>query len=672
MITSRKTVCPLDCPDACGIEVTLKDKIITRLKGDNDHPFTQGFLCKKVSTYHHRVQSDDRVLFPQRRISSKGEARFERISWDSAWDILVNTLTTIKQQYGGDALLPYTYAGNMGLVARWAGYPFFHKYGASQLDQTICSSAAKSGWATHYGHYPSSPPEKVLEADLILAWGIDIKVTNVHFMPMVLKARRRGARLVVIDPYQNATARAADHYFPIKPGGDTALALALLKKYLAEGHLDQTFIRQWTDGFAELTTYLDSLSLNTLIDRSGMSREHFDALASLIGNHPKTFIRLGIGLTRNTTGAMSARAICCLAAALGLFDGRPGKGALLISTAFSGNTDRLTWPSLMTSPTRKINMVKLGHALTELTPPIKGLFIYGSNPLSVAPDAGKVRQGLQRDDLFTVVHEQFVTPTARYADLLLPATTSFENADLYTGYGHFYVVRTEPIIAAKGEAISNFDLFQTLAQKMGYDDPPFRQTLEQRLGDYIATLDGLPDSQKQSGMVPGQTVTSENMAIGGDYSRFNGHRFQFANPAVQPPIPTLLTNHEFDDPELTERYPLQLITPPMLNMLNSTFGERYVDQTGTVLIHPADAGPRGIITDSPVELFNYRGKHRRTAIVSEKTQPGLLVAEGLFWENQQSAMTNINDLTSQAVTDLGEGGTFHESRVDVRSIASDD
>lgn len=664
----RKTICPLDCPDACGIVATLKDGEIVKVEGDPAHPNTQGFLCKKVRTYHHRVQSPERILYPQRRIGKKGEGKFERISWQEAWQILVHQLTTIKNQYGSEAVLPYSYAGNMGLINIHAGDPFFHKYGASQLLKTVCTAAARAGWFLHYGKNPASPPEKALHADLIIAWGINAKVTNIHFMPFVVEARRRGAKFVVIDPYLNATAKNADVYFPIKPGGDTALALGLMKLLQEKSALDQSFIAQYTEGFEELAEYLDDHDLAEFLAYSGFPLNQIENLASLLIQHPKTFFRVGIGLTRNTQGAMSSRAIVCLAAALGLFDGNKGRGALQISNSFGGDSNRLSYRTLLASPTRQVNMVQLGEALTQLSPPLKGVFVYNSNPVSIAPDSSKVRAGFEREDLFTVVHEQFLTPTARYADLLLPATTSFENHDLYTGYGHFYMGRTKPVISEKGEAISNFALFQTLAQKMGYTETPFQQTIEERIEDFFSSMQGVSEARKQQGIRPGETLRSEWMSTGGDFSKFSTP-FYFAVDSADPQtprIPSLLPRKEFDHPSLQTQYPLQMITPPMTDMLNSTFGERYKDQIGTVLIHPEDAEPRKIEEGELVEVFNGRGKNIRKAVISEKTQRGLLVLEGLYWENEHSQRTSVNDLTSQATTDLGAGSTFHESRVDVQ------
>ncbi len=668
---TKKTICPLDCPDACGIIATVEEDRITRIDGDPEHPFTQGFLCKKVRTYHDRVQSQDRILYPQKRIGTKGEGRFERISWDEAWDILVTRLGEIKQEHGGEALLPYSYAGNMGKLNFHAGDPFFNRYGASQLKRTICSTAAKAGWALHYGSKPASTPEKALDADLIIAWGINIKVTNIHFMPFVVKARRAGAKFIVIDPYENITAQAADDHYAIRPGGDTALALGILKILIADNQIDTSFIQQHTEGFEELKQYVESMPLDELIEKTGLGLDRVKELASLIMMHPKTFIRVGNGLSRNTQGAMSVRAITCLSATLGLFDGKKGRGTLLSSNSFPLDNRIMSFSAMRTGPTRSINMVRLGEALNEARPPVMGLFVYSSNPLSVAPDASQVRKGLSREDLFTVVHEQFRTPTTQYADLLLPATTSFENEDIYMGYGHFHMGRTEAVIAPRGEAISNFDLFQTLARKMGFTDAPFGDSASERIERYRPAISGLPAEYAKGGIRANDIIASDLRSSGGDFSQFDGHKFKFSaasdNPET-PAIPCLIPNSELDDDRLAKQYPFAMIAPPNSELLNSTFGERYTDKIGEVLIHPEDAAIANITDRDRVSISNHRGSTTRIARVTTRTQAGLLVAEGIYWEGDSSIPNGINDLTSQEITDLGEGGTFHESRVKIDKL----
>lgn len=663
MTETRHTFCPLDCPDTCAIEAIVENGRITRLQGNPEHPTTRGFICRKMRHYHQRIHSPDRILFPQLRTGDKGEGRFQRISWDETWSILVERLNAIRETHGGEALLPYSYAGNMGHISRWAGEPFFFRYGATRLKRTICSAAAGAAWRSHCGNRAGTPPEYAADADLIVAWGINVKTTNMHFWPIIQQSRRKGGKLVVIDPYRNKTAKAATLYLPVNPGGDAALAMGALKMVLEKGGESQRYIDHHTTGFEHLRSYIENLSWPEIETASGITRTMIEPFVDLLLRRPRCFIRIGMGLTRNTTGAMSVRAILCLAAALGLMAENRGQGVLLSSRAFFGNTDALQHPSLADQPAREVNMIHLGKALTQLQPPVFGLMVFNSNPLSAAPDTSQVRKGLLRSDLFTVVHEQVMTPTARYADLLLPATTAFENSDVYTAYGHFYMGRTAPVVPPVGEAISNFDFFQTLAQKLGYTDPPFLQSVDDRIRAYLTGLSGIDPALNVDLLEPGKWIqsvhTEPNLPM-------NGQPFQFSNPELAPlqaAYPCLTVNSEFGDPDLASRYLLKLITPPASDLLNSTFGDLYPNRRGRLLIHPIDATEHGIKNNDTVRVFNHRGETLRKAKVTEDTQPGLLVAEGLFWEALSSSRSGINDLTSQKCTDLGEGSTFHESRV---------
>ena len=469
MISLHKTICPLDCPDSCGLVAVVEDGRVTELRGDREHPMTRGVICRKMRRYPERLYSPERVLYPQLRVGKKGQGLFRRISWEKAYDIIAERFGEIIARHGGEAILPYAYAGNMGMANRFAGFPFFHRLGASRLDQTICSAAASAGWVLQCGDIPGCPPENAAQAELIVAWGINIKVSNCHFWPHVAAARRNGGRLLVIDPYRNDTARSADHHVAVLPGGDPALALGVLKVLVDEGLVDRHALHRDSEGFAAMEEVLAGLHWPRLEAESGVSRQAIAELAALLAAAPRTFVRIGIGLSRHSRGGMAVRLIAALAGALGLFDGGPGRGVLLSSGAFPGGRDRLSWPSLAARPTRLVNMIHLGHALTTLDPPLKGLFVFNANPASANPDGSAVRRGLCRDDLFTVVHEQVMSATARYADLLLPATTFLENLDLYTAYGHFYMGVARPVIAPLGEAKSNFQLFAELAARMGFD-----------------------------------------------------------------------------------------------------------------------------------------------------------------------------------------------------------
>ncbi|NOR11387.1 MAG: molybdopterin-dependent oxidoreductase [Desulfovibrionaceae bacterium] len=666
----QKTICPLDCPDSCGMLATVVNGRVTTLRGDKEHPYTNGFICRKMRRYPERVNSSLRVLYPQLRVGKKGAGEFRRIDWDEALDIFATRLREIQQKHGGESILPYSYAGNMGAVNRFAGYPLFHRLGTSQLDQTICSAASGSGWKKQCGNLPGCPPENAADADLIVAWGINIKVTNVHFWQYVTAARKKGARLLVIDPYRNQTGKSADNYLQVKPGGDSALALGVMKSLIERNLIDHEFIDRDTEGFGQQEAYLKSQDWDIFESESGATKNEMEELGSLLTRSPRTFFRIGVGLSRNSRGGMAVRAISSLGACLGLFAGGKGRGVLLFSGAFRGDKAKLTYPSLAKESTRTINMIHLGHALTTLDPPVKALVVYNSNPLSVNPDGTMVRRGLARDDLFTVVHEQVMTPTAKYADLLLPATTFLENLDIYTGYGHFYLGVAKPAIKPVGEAWSNFDLFQSLALKMGFDDPPFYQSCEERIIDYLEGMQGLPEKCDVQEVLSGKLVHSTYSFSDGRVMVGGKSMFHFISPdsVSEPNMACLTPAGEFADPDLQSRFSLQLITPPHPDLLNSTFGEFFPEKYGTVLVHPEDAAICNVQEGAEVILQNGRGRTTRFARVTTDTRKGVLVAEGIFWPVEPVAAGDevpggINDLTSQKLTDMGGGATFHESLV---------
>lgn len=664
MRITRKTICPLDCPDTCGMLATVENGNVVSLRGDPDHPYTQGFICRKMRGYPERLYSSHRLLYPQRRVGKKGEGRFQRISWDEAWDYLVPRMQEIIAAYGGSSILPFSYAGNMGFVNRFAGFPLFHKMGTLQSKQTICSAAANGGWNLICGEGGGCPPAAAEESTLIVAWGINIRVSNIHFWRSVKKARTAGARLLVIDPYRNDTARVADDYVQVHPGGDSALALGILKVLIDESWLDEEFISAESEGFEELAEYVRQLPKDRIEHESGVGFEQIASIAALLHGNPKTFMRIGVGLTRNSRGGMAIRAIVSLAAACGLFDGGSGRGVLLFSRAFSGDQTKLTFPQLADKPLRTVNMIHLGQALSAADPLVKSLIVYNANPVSVVPDGSSVRKGLCREDLFTIVHEQVMSPTARFADLLLPATTFLENRDLYSAYGHFYLGAAEPVIEPLGEALSNFDFFQTFARKMGYVDRPFQQSLDQRLHSYLSTLSGAVEGFSPATYRAGDYVESRyNSSAGPVLKRKNSHiRFVNREDPTQPPFACLIESAEFDHPDLISRFPYKLITPPDDKLLNSTFGERYQHQLGGVLIHPEDAAMIGIQDGEEVRLENFRGSTVRLAEVSSDTRKGLLVAEGIYWP-VLGKETAINDLVTQKCSDVGGGALFHETRV---------
>ena len=670
-IRVAKTICPLDCPDTCGIVASVESGKVTSLGGDKEHPYTNGFICRKMRGYLDRFYSSERILYPQVRVGKKGEGKFKRVSWKEALERCAEGLMKVKKEFGGEAILPYSYAGNMGAVNRFAGFPLFNKLGTSILEQTICSAASGAGWKKQCGPLSGCPPENAADANLIILWGINVKVSNIHFWQYVTTAKKNGCRVVVIDPYRNQTAKSADYYIQVKVGGDSALALGIIKVLLKSHHLDHDFIKIHTTGFTDLKAYVDSRELSEFAIDSGVTETSIRTLAECIASNPKTFIRIGIGISRNSRGAMSIRGITSLAATLGLFSGGTGRGVLLCTSAFKGNSEILVRESLRTEPARSINMIHLGYALTGLTNPVKALIVYNSNPATVNPDGSSVRFGLAREDLFTIVHEQVMTPTAKYADVLLPATTFLENIDVYTGYGHFYMGVARPVVEPVGEAKSNFDFFQALALQCGFNDDVFHERCETRLRRYVASMDGIPEDVSAEEIMNGRFIHSTRSRPKGDVINGSGYKIRFSaiDGNSDPATACLLGGGEFMDPDLRARFPLQLITPPHPDLLNSTFGEKYKGELGSVIIHPEDAARFNVKDGTFVILANNRGRSQRMALVSEDTQQGVLVAEGLFWAGAEKkpglGAGGINDLTSQKITDMGSGATFHESLVTI-------
>jgi anaerobic selenocysteine-containing dehydrogenase len=558
----------------------------------------------------------------------------------------------------------------MGTLSRTAGNAFFNKLEASRMIGTICSAAADAGWAAHCGDLVGVDLRETEKADLVIAWGINAKVTSSHWIPFINQARKNGAKLVVIDPYKTATAKSADFHFQVKPGGDAALALGVLKRLHEDNALDKDFIDKYTTGFEELESYLKTLTFAEISENAGIEPKQINQLAKLLKENQKIFIRIGLGLSRNSRGAMSVRAIASLGASLGLFQGKPGAAVFLDSACFHKNAEVVNKDSLSQTPRREINMVQLGEALSRTKDPIKLLFVYNSNPLTVAPDSSSVLKGLQREDLFTVVHEHFKTPTAEYADILLPATTSFENDDFFTSYGHSWAGITEPVIKPLGEAKSNFELFRLLSEKMSFQEHGLLQNADERIKEIVSTMDGVPaDYQvdmKRSTWFQSDKIYQANHFLTGKA------RFKFSIETAAPTVPRiacLMEARDFDHPDLKSRYPFMMMTPPSAKMLNSTFGESYTKEYGEILIHPETAKVKGILNGELVRVYNQRGEHIRIAKVTEDTQPGLLIAEAIYWNSHSAPHLSVNVLTSQATTDLGEGGVFHEIRVQIEKVS---
>lgn len=696
-----KSVCPHDCPDTCGLVVQVDDATgrAVELRGDKEHPFTKGFLCTKVANYLERVYHDDRVKYPMRRVGPKGAGQFERITWDVAIRTIADKFTAIsKSSHGPQAILPYSYAGTMGKL-QYASLDrrFFHRLGASLLDRTICATAGAVGCEITLGTRAVVDPEAVIHSRFIVNWGSNTSVTNSHLWAIMHQARKQGAKIVTIDPHKSRTASRSDWWIPVRPGTDAALALGVMHILFRDGLVDQDYLDQYCLGTAELKErVLTEYTPHKVAGITGLPQATIEQFAKEYGNAQKlfggpAFIRMNYGLQRHGGGAMAVRTICCLPAVTG--DWRhPGGGALLsTSKIYPFNSAYLERPDLIRPGTRTINMVHLAEALNGELPgvPIQALYVYNSNPAAVNPDQSKVLKGLMRDDLFTVVHDQFQTDTADYADILLPATTQLEHFDIHSSYGHFYVQVNHPAIAPLAEAKPNTAVFRLLAKAMNFETELF-QISDEELAKNAMVGGGGPVHPPVSAF---DGVTFEHLLANGpvrlnvpkDWAPFAHGGFgtpsgkcEFLSERERAdgrdPLPYYIPPHEDPQtrPELAAKYPLQLITPPSPSFLNSTFVNvdtlRKAAQEVVVEMHPLDATKRGIAHGEMVTVLNDRGRFQARAKVGDTVQPGVVVSFGIWWNKFTEDGVNVNTTTSTATTDQGGGATFFDNLVEVAKI----
>jgi anaerobic selenocysteine-containing dehydrogenase len=672
----RRTVCALDCPDACSMLVTVEDGQATRLRGDPDHPITRGFLCAKVTRYLDREYSPDRLLYPQRRIGAKGEPHFERITWDEALDEITSRLTSISRQFGPEAILPYSYGGTMGLLnGSGMDRRFFHRLGASRLDRTICSAAGGAALTASLGNRYATEPEQFRHSKLILAWGANILGTNVHLWPFIVEARRNGAKFYVIDPHLNRTGKLADKHFSINPGSDSALAFAMMHVLIAEKLYDADYVARYTTGFEELREQVKAYPPERAAALTGIAAEEIATLAREYATTRPAVIRLNYGVQRSERGGLAVHAISLLPALTGSWKEVGGGFQLSTSHAYRLNREALERADLqqlspLGRPSRLVNMSKLGSALDPSTdPPVKALVVYNSNPASVAPDQNSVLRGLRREDLFTVVLEQTQTDTADYADIVLPATTFLEHTDLYYAYGHHYLQLARPALPAPGEAKPNVQVFRELALRMGFQDACFRDSED----DMIRTL---LDSDHP--FVKGITIEE----LDRDHSvrlkvAKNGDAFLpfaeggFATPSgrceLRVPDYTPPVESRHGSESLVAKYPLELISPKNDDSMNSTFGNRPDTdrQTATLALHTADAAERGIVNGDAVRVFNDRGACLLIAKVNGDVSRGVVAAPSVRQIKRAAGGRNVNALVSERLTDMGGGPTFYSCLVQV-------
>jgi molybdopterin guanine dinucleotide-containing S/N-oxide reductase-like protein len=694
--------CPHDCPDACGVLITVEDGRATKIKGDPAHPVTRGFLCAKVAKYLDRVYSPDRVLYPLRRVGSKGPrsasvstGAWQRVTWDEALEEIASRFQKIAAEWGSEAILPYSYGGTLGVLnGASMDRRFFHRLGASQLARNICSAAGEAGLESVLGVKLGTEPEQFRHSRYIIAWAANIHGNNVHLWPFIEEARRQGAKLVVIDPYRTRTAACADWYLPINPGTDAALALGMMHVIIGEKLHDPNYIERYTSGFEQLRDKAREYTPERVSKWTGIPPSDIVKLAREYATTRPAVIRLNYGVQRSEGGGMATRAVAMLPCITGSWKEVGGGLQLSTSGAFAPIRmgDGLEHPELMLKalgrPARIVNMVELGQALNSLEdPPLRALFVYNSNPAAVCPNHNQVVRGFKRPDLFTVVHEQFFTDTTDYADIVLPATTFFEHKELQTAYGHYFLQISDQAIEPLGECRSNVEVFRALAEKMGFEDECFRESVDQMID---AALDS--DHPWLQG-IDRERLQREGQVRLGFEKRFSARgspapdfflpfaQGNFSTPSGKAelysesleaqgldPVVHFAPPSESRHAEQAKAFPLELLARKADNFLNSTFSNlptiQAMEEVGLLEMNARDARARSVSDGDRVRVYNCRGDIVLKARVDGAVQPGVVCAR-LHWAKLSPGGRNINVLTSEKLTDLGNSATFYSVLVEV-------
>ncbi|MEH7128941.1 molybdopterin oxidoreductase family protein [Neobacillus drentensis] len=666
-------VCPLDCPDQCGLLLHKKNGKIIKVDGDPQHPVTKGHICNKVRNMTERIYDENRLTYPLKRKGPKGASKFERISWEEAIQTITSRWKELIEIDGPESILPYSFYGNMGrLNAEGMDRRFFHRLGASRLDQTICSSAGSEGYKYTMGGSLGIDPEDTIHSKLFIFWGINAASTNMHQIAFAQIARKQnGAKIIVIDVHKNQTGRLADWFIPILPGTDSALALGMMHILFSENRVNRDFLQKYTVGHDELREHVVQYDPHTVSAITGVPVEDIYKLARMYGETSPAFIRIGNGPQHHDNGGMFVRTVSCLPALTGQWLVKGG-GAIKGNSAYlASNTANLQRPDLLENKqTRVINMNLLGDTLLTLDPPVKSLYVYGSNPAVVAPESNKVRNGLAREDLFTVVHDLFLTETAKYADIVLPATSSFENTDIYTSYWHHYIQLQQPVIEPYVESKSNLDVFKLLAKGMGFAEWVFEETEAEMITQALNNprnlyLDGI---NYEALMEQHFMKAKVKPIFPGNMPTPSGKIELFSQKMLEdgyPPLPTYIPLVNDGD------HPYQFVPGPNHHFLNSTFSNNQkhisLEKELKVYMNLQDAWKAGIEDGDMVRVWNQRGECVLKATVGENVLPGVVATQGL-WADSGDTKQLVNTLTPDRIADMGGGATFFSGRVSIEKL----
>ena len=671
--------CPHDCPDTCSLVTTVENGKAIRVQGNPNHPMTDGVLCTKVSRYTERTYHPDRILHPLKRIGPKGSGQFAPVSWDEALNDIAKHLGAIAAK-NPQAILPYSYAGTMGQVQGEAmAMRFFHKLGASLLDRTICSSAGSEALAYTFGAKLGMRVEFFAESKLIIIWGSNSIGSNLHFWRIAQEAKRNGAKLICIDPRKSETAEKCHEHIALRPGTDAALALSLMHVLIQNDWLDHDYIAQHTLGWDALRTRALQWTPERAAQVCGITAEQIESLARDWATTKPAAIRMNYGMQRVKGGGNAVRAIACLPALTGAWRHRAGGLLLANSGNFPIQSAALQRPDLLAGrKPRTINMSTIGNALLQpasaaFGPHIQALVVYNSNPVAVAPQSGQVIQGFAREDLFTVVLEHFQTDTADYADYVLPATTQLEHWDIHASYGHTDILLNRPAIAPMGKCKTNTDIFRALAKRMGFNESCFEEDDESLCRSAFNATQDMDELFAQGfthlKSADGHTLPDAPFAEGGFPSPSGKCEFYSQRLADmgQDGLPDYIANYEV--PQANAEFPLAMISPPARNFLNSSFVNlqslRDIETEPVLEMHPEDAQARGIQDGDVIRVFNQRGTYHCKAQLNNRARPGVVNGLGIWWRKLGLNGTNVNELTSQNLTDIGRAPVFYDCCVEV-------
>ncbi|NOG59325.1 MAG: molybdopterin-dependent oxidoreductase [Proteobacteria bacterium] len=673
-------VCPHDCPDSCSLLSHVEDGKLVKVEGNPEHPVTQGFICRKFAASPTRIYSSDRLRYPMKRTGRKGEGVFEQITWNEAIETITQKWKTIIDEEDPTSILPFYGSGTEGLVnGRIAGKRFFNRMGSLQLDRTICTKGGRTGFRYTMGTSMGADPCTISANKLIISWGTNTASTNIHHQVFLQEALRQGAKHVVINPVKTKGTESADYFFQPRPGSDAALALGMMHVIITESLFDEAFVERYTSGFDELKKRVDTYSPEYVATLTDIQAEEIRKLARLYARLKPSFIYVGPGCQRHSNGGMTLRTIACLPALVGTWANKGSGMYFPTSTIFPVDVSPLEGDELRPNPPVKYNMINLGRLLNDEQARIRSLYVFNGNPATVMFNQNNLRKGLQRDDLFTVVHEQYMTDTTRYADIVLPATTQFEHADLFFSYYHFNVQLNCPAIAPLGECLSNLDTFKLLAGAMGFQDKCFEQSSWDIIQDILdlghPALNGVTfEKLREQGWCKANLEGAHVLVEKGEFPTASG-RIEFFSDQMQQdgfdPLPCYIPPNESKEatPEHYAKYPFYFLTASDQPLLNSNYAQHVKGNTRhnrpRLIIHPDDATSRGITDGALVRVFNERGDCHLLAEISDNVKQGVVASPGLWWGFQYPHGRNPNHTTPDFTGDIGGGSAFNTNLVDI-------